>query len=150
VDLVAASSRVIGTHERLYDPVVGGAPPDPSSDQASCALVERTEAHVGWRAANARAQILIPDNRSLHDGIDRINHRRGSSTVSIREYQRLGPSFDLGPHDDAQRTAWEEMRRGRYDLIAAAQAIAVRYARWRPVPRKRHIEETYGSQTIPP
>jgi hypothetical protein len=142
VALVAASARMIGTHERLYELIS----PDTSaatSEQIHQALIERSDAHADWRTANARAAILIPQDEPLHAAMSAFGRARADATTWMLDYQRLGPSFSFAKHRETEQESWQAMRQTRFDLIIACQAIVLDDERWLPVLRKRRRARSY-------
>ena len=132
VAIVAASARVLGAHECLYELVVDGHPPETDSDVARQALLERMEAHAQWRTAEARALILIPGDGALVACIESFGQARASATTWVRDYQRLQSNFRLEDHREPQHKSWMAMRQARHDLIEVGQAVALADARWLP------------------
>jgi hypothetical protein len=137
VALVAASARVIGAHERLYELFSDGSSPPTDSAQARQAFAERVEAHADWRTAQARAEILIQESDELKGAIDDFGRARAAATSWVQEYQRLGAEFLLTEHAESQREWWQAMRHARYDLIAAGRAVSLHDARWLRLPARR-------------
>lgn len=128
VTLAAACARVIGAHERLYELFADGRSPSPDSELAHGALLERTEAHAQRRTAEARVEILLPEETALKEAVDAFGSGRAAATLWVLEYQRLGEGFSLRDHGAAQEEAWLAMRNARYDLIKAGQATSLRDA----------------------
>jgi hypothetical protein len=144
VALAAASARVIGAHERLYDLIAHGTSAAAVEQiQTQRALIERAEAHAEWRTAHARAAILIPRNEPLHAAMSAFGRARAAAIVWILDYQRLGPSFSIAGYKESAQESWQAMRQARFDLIVAGQAIALEDERWLPVLRKRRRERAY-------
>ena len=142
VALVAASARVIGAHERLYELIAHGTA-EAASEQIQRAFIERSDAHAEWRTANARAAILMPQNEHLHTAMRGFGRARASATHWIQQYQRLGASFSFADYEDSQVNSWRAMRQTRTLLIAASQAIVVADNTWLPVLRKRRNKRSY-------
>lgn len=144
VALAAASARVIGAHERLYDLIAPGAfAAARSRPLSSKRLSERLDAHAEWRTAHARAAILIPRNEPLHAAISAFGRARATAIVWILDYQRHGPSFSFADHEESEMASWQAMRQARLDLIVAGQAIVLEDERWLPVLRKRRRERIH-------
>lgn len=134
VALVAASARVIGAHERLYELFFDGSSPPPDSEEARQALRERTEGHAQWRTAQARTEILIPESDALKTAIDDFGRGRAAATLWVQEYRRLGADFSLADHEEPQRDSWQAMRHARYQLIVAGRAVSRHDSKWLRVP----------------
>jgi hypothetical protein len=159
VVLVAATARVIGAKERLFDLVFYGALPA-TSDQVQQALTDRADAHAEWRTAHARAAILIPANEPLNAAVERFRLARDSADAWIIEYLRLGAAFSFADHKEGEHESWQAMRQARLDCIAAAQVIVLEDASWLPLLRKQRSRRkhrraatliaTQGVATDPP
>jgi hypothetical protein len=79
---VAASTRVLGAHERMYDLFRGRAAPPLSDDLAIRAITERSEAFLEWRIARARLEIVVSDDELLKQAVDRFNKSHADANAA--------------------------------------------------------------------
>lgn len=121
VAVVTASTRVIGSHERLYGLFQGGDSPPLTDDRAVRALEELGEAHNEWRIARARAAILISDDESLTEAMALFAGNREAATECYLDYPRLGVNYHFGDHADREREAWVQMRDARRTIVTCCQ-----------------------------
>lgn len=134
--LVAASGRMIGAYERLFELFEGGTSPPLNEDRVVAVTSERLSAHTEWREAQARAEILLADDPDLHAVVNDFEIVRSTATAWARAYFQAGEAYDFSDHAEAQHKAWEGMKAERRRLIAVAQRRAARDAhRMLPLPR---------------
>jgi len=121
VTVVTASTRVLGTHERMYGLFQEGTAPPLTDDRAVRALAELGEAHNEWRIARARAAILIPDDEALKEAIGRFADSREAATECYLDYPKLGVNYRFSDHADREYEAWEQMRDARRNIVTCCQ-----------------------------
>jgi len=131
VAIAAASSRVIGAHERLHELFVGeGNNPPLSDERVVRALTERSEAHNDWRTARSRLYIIIPDDQLLIEATDRFEKYRRAGTKWVHEYLKDVQGFHREDVKDIQTEAWVGMREGRIEIGGLCRTRSQRDARW--------------------
>lgn len=128
VAVIAASGRVIGAHERLFELFEQGTSPPLSDERAARAATERSDAHAEWRSARARVEILFAGDAELLALMDVFDESRVRATGWVRAYYRAGDTFDFRAGAEDERASWLGMRESRGRLIRAAKARAARPA----------------------
>jgi hypothetical protein len=68
--IVAASGRMIGAYERLFELFEGGFSPPLHEDRVVQVTTERLSAHTEWREACARVEIILADDRRLRAAVN--------------------------------------------------------------------------------
>jgi hypothetical protein len=131
VRVVTAAASVIAAHERLHELLTIEQDLDPRSEHARMAYQARTHAHAEWRAATARARILMPTETELHQAATEFGTHRANATPWVHTRIRPGTARDTSV-DAQEHEAWLGMRSSRHALIAAAQQIAAADARLWP------------------
>src|SRR5229473_770636 len=117
VGVAVASGRVIGAHDRLYDLLQSTEIPALTSDRAVAAIKERSDAHVEWRAARARLDIVIAEDVQLYSAMERFEVSRGKGSRWVMEYLKEGENFRPSEFSELQRDAWQGMRTARHDMM---------------------------------
>jgi hypothetical protein len=136
VGLVAASGRMIGAYERLFELFEGGTSPPLNEARVVAVTSERLSAHTEWREAQARAEILLADDPDLHAVVNDFETVRSTATAWARTYFQAGEAFNYPDQAETQRASWEGMKAARRRLIAVAQRRAARDTRrLLPLPR---------------
>jgi hypothetical protein len=130
VAVAAASSRVIGAHERLHELFVGGESPPLSDERVIRALTERSDAHNDWRIARSRLIILIPDDQRLIDATDRFERYRRTGTRWVHAYLKDVQGFLPEDIKDLQTDAWVGMRESRIEIGNLCRMRSQRDTRW--------------------
>lgn len=141
--IVAASGRMIGAYERLFELFEGGLSPPLHEDRVVQVTSERLSAHTEWREACARVEIILADDRHLRAAVNDFEVPRAEATRWARAYFQAGEAFVFSEYQEAEHAAWEGMRAARLRLISAAQKRAAADARWLIkllVPRRRTID----------
>lgn len=142
VGIVAASGRMIGAYERLFELFEGGSSPPLHEDRVVQVTTERLSAHTEWREACARVEIILADDRRLSAAVNDFEVPRAEATRWARTYFQKGETFAFAEYDEIQRSAWEGMKAARRTLIAAAQQRAAADSHWLIrliVPRRRTL-----------
>jgi hypothetical protein len=142
VGIVAASGRMIGAYERLFELFEGGSSPPLHEDRVVQVASERLSAHTEWREACARVEIILADDRHLSAAVNDFEIPRVEATLWARAYFQKGETFVFAEYDETQRMAWEGMKAARHRLIASAQQRAAADSRWLIrliVPRRRTL-----------
>lgn len=130
VGIVAASGRMIGAYERLFELFEGGSTPPLDEDRVVQVTTERLSAHTEWREACARVEIILADDRQLSAAVSDFEIPRVEATLWVRAYFQKGEAFVFADYDETQRAAWEGMKVARRKLIATAQQRAAADSRW--------------------
>lgn len=141
--IVAASGRMIGAYERLFELFEGGFSPPLHENRVVQVTSERLSAHTEWREACARVEIIIADDRPLRAAVNDFEIPRTEATRWARAYFQTGEAFIFSEYVEAEHAAWEGMRAARIRLITAAQQRAVADSGWLIrllVPRRRTID----------
>ena len=141
--IVAASGRMIGAYERLFELFESGSSPPLDENRVVQVTSERLSAHTEWREACARVEIILADDRHLRAAVNDFEIPRADATRWARTYFQSGEAFVFAEHADAEHAAWEGMRAARLRLIAAAQQRAAKDSHWLIgplVPRRRTKE----------
>ena len=107
VGLVAASGRMIGAYERLFELFEGGTSPPLDEDRVVAVTSERLSAHTEWREAQARAEILLADDSDLYAVVSDFETVRSTATAWARAY------FQAGERSTSQTTTRTSARHGR-------------------------------------
>lgn len=142
VGIVAASGRMIGAYERLFELFEGGSSPPLHEDRVVQVTTERLSAHTEWREACARVEIILADDSHLSGAVNDFEIPRVEATRWARAYFQRGEAFNFAEYDETQHAAWEGMKAARSRLIAAAQQRAAADSRWlirSIVPRRRTL-----------
>jgi hypothetical protein len=142
VSIVAASGRMIGAYERLFELFEGGASPPLHEDRVVQVTTERLTAHTQWREARARLEILLADDAQLHAIVNDFEVIRADATRWARAYFQAGEAFDFADYAETERKAWEGMKAKRQSLILAARRRAAGDSRWlmRLPVRRRQVQ----------
>lgn len=149
VDITAASSRVIGAHERLHELFVGGGENPPLSDERVIrALTERSDAHNDWRIARSRLTILIPDDQRLIEATDRFDRYRQTGTKWVRAYLVDVQGFHQEDVKDLQTDAWVGMRQCRIAIADLCRMRSQRDARWDGRLRQRFMRPAIPKEIV--
>jgi hypothetical protein len=130
VSIIAASGRMIGAYERLFELFEGGTSPPLHEDRVVQVTTERLSAHTQWREARARLEILLADDARLHAIVDDFEVIRADATRWARAYFQTGEAFNFADYAEIQRKSWEEMKAARQNLILAARHRAASDSRW--------------------
>lgn len=130
VEVAAASGRMIGAHERLFELFLGDTSPPLSDDRVVMALRERSEAHYNWRAARARLEIVIADDPEIYKAMNEFERCRVMATKWITAYQKKGSEFRFGDYRKIDHESWVGMRAARITLMRCARLRSQRDARW--------------------
>ena len=142
VSIVAASGRMIGAYERLFELFEGGVSPPLDEDRVVQVTTERLSAHTQWREARARLEILLADDAQLHAIVDDFEVIRAGATRWARAYFQTGEAFNFADHAETQLKAWEGMKATRQSLILAARHRAASDSRWLiRLPVRRRIQQ---------
>ncbi len=128
---VTASIRVLGAHEGVYHLFLGGSAPPLTDDRAIRTLTEQNEAFTEWRIARARLEIVVPDDESLKQAIERFNAVIAEADDWVSAYLKEGENFHFGDVEEAEHKTWIEMRAARRDIITRCQIRSRQDARWR-------------------
>jgi hypothetical protein len=145
---VTASTRVLGSHERVHDLFFGGVAPSLTDDRTVRALTERSEALIEWRIARARLEILVSDDEVLKDAIDDFNRTYAKDSSWMSAYLKEGDKFHFADVADKEEEIWKEMRAARHLIITRCQVRSRQDARWRERIRLAFSNRLYGSCTI--
>lgn len=130
VGIVAASGRMIGAYERLFELFEGGTSPALHEERVVQVTTERLSAHTQWREARARVEILLADDAQLHTVVNDFETIRADATRWARAYFQVGEAFNFADHAETERKAWEGMKAARQSLILVARRRAARDSRW--------------------
>jgi len=138
--IVAASGRIIGAYERLFELFESGSSPPLDEDRVVKVTSERLSAHTEWREACARVEIILADDRHLRAAVNDFEIPRADATRVARAYFQTGQDFVFAEYAEAEHAAWEGMKAARLRLITAAQQRAAKDSHWLIgllVPRRR-------------
>jgi hypothetical protein len=83
VKVATAAASVIAAHERLHKLLTIEQNLDPRSEHARVAFQARTLAHAEWRAATARARILMPTETELHRAATEFGNHRANEPFPV-------------------------------------------------------------------
>ncbi len=121
VEVASATGRVIGAHERIYELFEGNAVPPITGTQTMAAMRERSDAHLDWRKARSRLEILIAEDVQLLQSIREFEKYRRTATTWIQAYQRDPSKFRMVDYAEIQSETWQGMRAARYEIMEAAR-----------------------------
>jgi hypothetical protein len=130
VEVAAASGRMIGAHERLFELFIGDTSPPLSEDRAVMALRERSDARYNWRAARARLEIVIADDPEIYKAMNEFERCLVMATKWITAYQEEGSNFRFSNYGRIDRESWVGMRAARVMLMRCARLRSQRDAQW--------------------
>ena len=144
VSIVAASGRMIGAYERLFELFEGGTSPALHEERVVQVTTERLSAHTEWREARARAEILLADDARLHAVVNDFETIRADATRWARAYFQSGEAFSFADYAEAEHKSWEGMKATRQSLIVAARhraAVDSHSLMRLPIRRRRITQE---------
>jgi hypothetical protein len=130
VEVAAASGRMIGARERLFELFIGDTSPPLSDDRAVTAFRERSDAHYNWRAARSRLEIVIADDPEIYKAMNEFERFRVMATEWVAAYQKEGSNFRFSNYKRIDRESWVGMRAARVMLMRCARLRSQRDAQW--------------------
>ena len=130
VEVAAASGRVVGADDRLYEILHGGNTPPLTDSRVVAALTERNEAHYDWRRARAQVEILIADDKRLDQAMDHLAVHRAEASVWILTYLKDGEYFKYADFTEVDKRSWRGMRAARFEIMDYSCLRSRLDARW--------------------